>query len=410
MADRRARGLLLLGLCYLGFVSLGLPDGLLGVAWPSIRRSFALPLDALGPLLLATTTGYVASSSASGWILRRTHVGALLTLSCATTAASLALYATAPAWGFLLAGGLLAGLGAGAIDAGLNTHVASQHGPRTLNWLHACYGVGAASGPLLMASVLMAGHPWRRGYALVGAGQLALALGFLASGALWPRAATRAAAPLPPAAPGASALRLPIAWLGIAAFFVYTGLEAAAGAWAYSFLTEARGVAPMRAGSWVSAYWAALMAGRLVFGLLVRPAALPQLLRGCLALLAVGAGLLSLAVAPALAFGGLALFGFAAGPVFPSLIAATPARVGEGHAASAIGFQIAAAALGQSLLPGLVGALGERLGLGVLGPLLLGGALLLAVLHEALLRASAGRTAPARRPGPLAPAVSDHAG
>ena len=183
MRNQRRVGVLL-ALSYVGFVSLGLPDGLLGVAWPSIREQFRLELDALGPLLVATTAGYVFASFSSGRVLARMNLGALLGASCAAMAISLIGYAIAPAWFVMVGFGLFAGLGAGAIDAALNTYVATHHSPRTLNWLHACYGIGAASGPALMTGVLMAGDPWQRGYWMVALGQIALALCFFATRAL----------------------------------------------------------------------------------------------------------------------------------------------------------------------------------------------------------------------------------
>ncbi len=406
MSDAKRRGLVLLALSYLGFVSLGLPDGLLGVAWPSIRASFALPLDALGPLLVATTTGYVLSSFSSGRVLARMSVGALLALSCLATATSLLGYALAPAWWVMVGCGVLAGLGAGAIDAGLNTYVATNHSARTLNWLHACYGVGAAGGPVLMASVLMMGFAWQRGYAMVAAGQVVLAACFLATLRLWPRARGVASAGGPGVsvsrmASGASTLRLPAAWLGIVAFFVYTGLEAATGAWAYSLLTEARGIGAMSAGTWVSVFWGGLTAGRLVFGFVVGFAPLPALLRSCIAGITLGAALLTFDLGALPTFLGLALLGLACGPIFPSLIATTPARLGEAHTANGVGFQVAGAALGQALLPALVGVLASRAGLEVVGPALLGAAIVLFFVYEAIARAPAF----VARPGDVVPAL-----
>jgi fucose permease len=402
MARTGHRALGLLALSFLGFVSLGLPDGLLGVAWPSIRATFDLPLGALGPLLVMQTAGYVASSAASGRILARTGIGALLALSCLATATSLLGYAAAPAWWVMVALAALAGLGAGAIDAGINTFVATRHGPRTLNWLHACYGLGAAAGPLLVTTLLMMDRPWRSGYAAVGLGQLALAACFAATLRAWPRAAGAGA---PAAAGGRAApasaretLRLRAAWLGIAAFFVYTGIEAAAGAWLFSLFTEGRGFSPMLAGPWVSAYWGALMAGRLLFGLAVGAGSLQRPLRLALLALAVAAGLVALRLGPGASLFAVVLLGLAAGPVFPSLVSATPMRVGEAHAANAIGFQVAAAALGQSLLPAAVGLAAGRLGLEVVGPILLAAALLLVGIHELL--------AACRAPRPAEPASS----
>lgn len=389
MARRRA--LFLLGIAYVGFVSLGLPDGLLGVAWPSIRATFGLAQGALGPLLVATTTGYVLASFATGRLLARMRVGTLLGLSCAATAASLAGYAIAPRWWLVVASCVLAGLGAGAIDAGLNTYVATWHSARTLNWLHACYGVGAATGPALMTRVLLDAAPWQRGYAIVAGFQIALALCFFATRARWP-AVTRKGDGLEPArAHSAGTLRLPAAWLGMACFFVYVGLEQAAGAWAYSFLTESRGVPMARAGAWVSLFWGGLMAGRLAFGAVANRVAPAALVRGALAAVLAAAALFAADPLPGASMIGLAGLGFACGPVFPSLIAATPLRLGAAHAANGVGFQVAAAALGQALLPWLVGVAAQHAGLAILGPALVALAIALVALHEVLLRGGAAR-------------------
>jgi MFS family permease len=132
MVEQSKPNLLLIGLAYLGFVSLGLPDGLLGVAWPSIRTFFGTPLDAVGALLVVFTTGYVLSSFNSGRILLHVNVGSLLALSCLATAVSLLGYALAPFWWIMVAFGVLAGLGAGAIDAGLNTYAAIHHSARSV--------------------------------------------------------------------------------------------------------------------------------------------------------------------------------------------------------------------------------------------------------------------------------------
>jgi len=388
----RRRTALLLGLAYAGFVSLGLPDGLLGVAWPSIRARFGLPLDALGPLLVATTAGSVFASFTSGRVLGRASVGALLAAACAAQATSMAGYALAPGWWVLVGFGVFAGLGAGAIDAGLNTYVATHHSARTLNWLHACYGVGAAGGPALMTAVLTRGQPWQRGYALVAGAQLALALAFASTRSLWPPATARASGPDTAAqqARTAATLRLRGAWLGMAAFTLYVGLEQSAGAWAYSHLTEVRGVSTARAGTWVSIFWGGLLVGRVGFGLFANRVALEALVR-----VAIGGVLAATALFAVHPFAGaseigLAALGVACGPVFPSIMAATPARLGAPHAANAVGFQVAAAALGQAFLPWATGWLARRFGLDVLGPVLVALAIALAAVHEGLARSGIG--------------------
>ncbi len=400
MPPPRSAAGIALALSGLGFLSLGLPDAMLGVAWPSMRAGFRLPLDALGPLLVATTVGYVVSSAICGRLLERMSVGALLALSCAVTAASLLGYATAPRFAWVVGLGGLAGLGAGAIDAAINTYVAARHGPRSVSALHLCYGIGAAAGPALLTQLMSAGLTWRAGYASVGAAQLVFAAAFAASLPLWPSPAPakpRAREATHPRPPG-TVLRLPAVRLGMAVFFVYTGIEAAIGAWAYTLLTEARGVPMMAAGGWVSAYWGWLTAGRLASALLVTAPRVDRMLRACLIGLVMGGAWLTLlpgALASGLALG---LLGFCAGPIFPALIATTPSRVGEHHGARAIGLQVAAAALGQSLLPGAIGVLSSALGVPAVAPAILGLTVLLLAVYLALARAGGRQTEPASAP------------
>ena len=285
----------------------------------------------------------------------------------------------------MVALGVLSGLGAGAIDAGVNIYAATRYSTRMVNWLHACYGIGATSGPVIMTSVLAAGLPWQWGYGIVGLGQLVLALCFGLTHAWWP-AATAAHDTFTPTpvrtASSRSTLRLPVVWLGIAVFFLYTGLEAATGAWTYSLFTEARAIPAHTAGMWVSMYWGSLTAGRLLSGAVVSCVSVYFLLRLCLISVALGTTLLWLNITSLLSFMGLVLIGLALAPIFPSLIATTPERLGHAHTANGVGFQIAAAVLGQSLLPGMLGILARHLGLEIVGPALLTAALLLLMLYE----------------------------
>ncbi|HXW05721.1 MAG TPA: MFS transporter [Vicinamibacterales bacterium] len=350
-------------LASVAFIGLGLPDGLLGVAWPSIRDGFELPLDALGALLISFTAGYVVSSFSGGYLVRGMGLGALLAASCLATAASLFGYTAAPAWWVMVALASVAGAGAGGIDTGINTYAATHHGPRMLNWLHACYGVGAASGPAIMIAVFAAQLPWQRGYQLVAAAQVALGLAFLATLHAWP-AATRdgkTGARVGPPVSILETLGLPVARWSIALFVLYTGVELSVGSWAYTVLTEARAVEPMSAAAWTSAYWAALTAGRLLGAALVVRVGIVPLLRISTALVAAGLAVFGFGWSLA----GLVLAGTAAGPIFPSLIAVTPARVGARHAANAVGFQVAGAALGQAVVPSMLGVLADTFGFGV---------------------------------------------
>ncbi|MBS1807077.1 MAG: MFS transporter [Acidobacteria bacterium] len=375
-------------LAFAGFISIGLPDGLLGVAWPSMRAFFHLPLDALGSLLVSYTIGYLCSSFSSGRLLRRFSVGVLLALSCLVTGVSLIGYATTGLWWIVILLGSLAGLGAGAIDAGLNTFAATHFSHRTVNWLHAFYGVGAFSGPLLMTKVLDAGRPWQLGYAIVGGGQLALALCFGVTLRLWQSDQGDSANPEEIThAPTNTTLRLPVVWLSIAVFFAYTGIEAAAGAWAFTLFTEARGISMMLAGTWVSLYWGSLTAGRIGAALITNRISPHRLLRSCIVGQIIGAMLLWGDWSRLSSFLGLALIGLASAPIFPSLIATTPTRLGPQHTANAVGFQIAAAVLGQSLIPALIGFIAQAWGLTIIPTALLIFISLLLLLHEGLLAA-----------------------
>ena len=367
----------------IAFVGLGLPDGLLGVAWPSMRRTFGVSLDALGALLTATTAGFVASSLLGGRAMRALGLGGVLALSCAATGLSLFGYAASSSWWVVILLGLLAGFGAGGIDTGINTYAALRHGPLFLNVLHACWGVGAATGPALMTIVLAANRPWPLGYVTVAIAQVVLAIAFVATRRAWPSAS--AAIEAEPAPSMAQTLGRPTAKRGILLFVCYTGLELGIGAWAFTLLTEGRGQPTTLAGGWTSLYWVGLTSGRLVGAALVTRLGPRVLLRSTMTLLAAGLGLFAAAVSPSLDLVGLVVAGAAAGPIFPTLIAETPGRLGAHHAPNAVGVQIAAAALGQALWPSLLGLMASAYGLEMLARGLVALALMVLGLNEAAL-------------------------
>ena len=390
-APIRRAGLLILVLAYTGFVALGLVNSLMGVAWPSIRDTFGLPLDGLGVLLIGSTTGYMLASAVSGRLMSLMNAGTLLALSCCVAAISLLASGSAPFWLLLVALGFTSGLSGGAIDGGLNAYAAAHFSLRAMNWLHACFGIGATLGPAIMTAAIISGWGWRAGFWIVGAAQLALAACFGLTRQLWADA-PRVAGATPVAgatsalagAPLAATLRLPIAWLGIVLFFVYCGVEIATGNWVFSLLTEARGVPAALAGAWVSFYWASLTLGRILFGFAVQRISPTTLLRWCMAGAVLSALLIWLNIAAWLSFAGIALMGLALAPQFPLLMSATPGYLGAHHAANGVGFQVAAASLGGALLPSLVGVLARANGLEVLGPSLFVAALIMAALYELL--------------------------
>ncbi|MET8253695.1 MFS transporter [Micromonospora sp. NPDC005197] len=396
----------LLLLAYLAFVSLGLPDGLLGVGWPSIRADFGVPTEAVGLLLTAGTVGYLASSVLAGFTLARLGVGALLAGS--TLLASLALtgYAVSPGLAVLVGCALVLGLGSGAIDSGLNAYAAGAFGPRHMNWLHAFFGLGVAIGPLIMTAALSAGLAWRWGYGIVAGAQLALATAFALTVRAWQR---RAPAPEPgvgttDAAPAVrvpvlATLRLPAVWSGALAFALYVAIEVSAGLWAFLLLTQGRGLSAAVAGGCVSAYWGSLFVGRVVQGVVAERLGPRLVLRVSLGGMALGAALIAVPGSAVLAVLGLVVLGFAAAPVFPLLTLTTADRVGAAHADRAIGLQIGAAGVGAALVPTGLGVLISNVSVQVLGPALVVLALALIVLYELGARRPAAGSGP-EQPGP----------
>jgi fucose permease len=282
---------------------------------------------------------------------------------------------------------VIAGLGAGAIDAGINLYAATHHPPRTLALLHAGYGLGTTAGPAIMTALLMADAGWRAGYAVLGAIQLSLALGFATVRRRWPQPQSGSRVPEHTASL-AQTLRLRVAQLGAAGFFVYVGIEAGAGAWIYSLLVGARGVSMAAAGAAVSTYWGGLFASRVLLAFAPRALGTGPILRIASAGLAFAAGAIALDLGPAADTAAIAALGLAAGPIFPALIAATPRRVAPAHAANAVGISVAAAAAGQALVPAGIGAAADALGLEVIPRLLTICAFLLCAIHHVLERAA----------------------
>ncbi|OJT24582.1 MFS transporter [Archangium sp. Cb G35] len=381
----------LLALSYLAFVSLGLPDAVIGVAWPSIRETFSLPQAALGAALAMAASAYFTSGLFAGRLMRTAGIGTVLAVSTALAATGVTGYGAAPAFALFIAAASFVGLGSGAIDTALNTYAAHHFGARHMSWLHAAYSVGAALGPVLMTALLTHGAGWRAGYAVIGGALALLAVAFTGMRRQWDArpgsSPPTAEAPAPvdatsPTVTARATLRRPRVWLQIAIFFLYSGVEVTAGQWSYTVLTEARGLGTAVAGTWVSLYWAGLLAGRIVLGFVVERVGPVRLLRLGTAGTVVGALLLALPAVPAVL--GLALLGFSLAPIFPALMSETPRRVGADAAAHAVGFQVSAATMGVAVVPSAAGLIGERLGLAAITPLILGVAVLLAGVHEVL--------------------------
>jgi len=342
-------------LSYVGFVSLGLPDTILGASWPAIRSELRLPMAAAGSAVMVTMVGIVSSSAASGWVRARFGTATVLIVSTLLAAIALGMGSLAQSWSVFLVAALIAGLGGGAIDASLNHLVARRHSARHMSWLHACWGVGASLTPMLVAWLLKRGLTWRRPYAILAGVELALALAFLANRHGWSDDGPSTPSTKPAVAHGRPRGAMAAS---VALFAFYGGVEASAGLWATSFLTMTRGASPATAGAMVAVYWGALTIGRFVLGALVHRLGPLRLLRFCTRGAVVALGLWALPGTPLWFCGGaLALLGFALAPVYPVAMHDTASRFEEAGA-RLVGYQVAACSVGVAVLPGLVGVIG----------------------------------------------------
>lgn len=377
-------GLLLIIISYLAFISLGLPDGLLGVSWPFISERHGIPLDSLGILLIAFVTGYLSTSTTTGKILSVMSVGSLLSMSCLLTGLSLLAYAYAPGWTVVVIATFFLGAGGGAIDTSINTFAASAFSASVVNWLHAFYGVGATAGPFLITWMLLNDRSWFHGYLIVGIIQILLSTLFLITLKYW-RISSGNNVEHTSAGTYAEAFRIPTFWISVLIFFLYTGLEMGVGQWVFTILTQSRGVPEESAGLWASAYWGSLTAGRIIFGFVLTRIPVHLVLTGAFAGIIAGTVLFATNALPFLALTGIIVIGFSNAPVFPCLISLTPQQVGQRHAGNMIGFQISAALVGGALLPGLAGWMTEYFGWEVIPMLFLVEAVLLMILYLAVL-------------------------
>jgi fucose permease len=280
------------------------------------------------------------------------------------------------------------GFGSGAIDAGLNHYVAHHFSARHMNWLHACFSIGAALGPFTMTMVLTSGTSWRAGYFIVAAVLATLAVLFACTAKRWNDASEDMAGTSTPrqTVTLAQALRNGTVWRHIALFFIYTGLEALVGQWAFTLLTESRGISTATAGSWVVFYWASIAVGRVLFGFVVERLGVDRLLRLGMLMALCGTALFAWNVSNIVSSSALILTGLGLAPIFPCMMTRTPVRLGAGIAAHAIGFQVSAAMLGAAALPATCGLLAVNIGLEAIPVVALVAAALVFAIHEILLR------------------------
>lgn len=352
---------------YAAFISLGLPDSLLGTAWPSMWQQLGAPFNAAGMISMTIAVGTIISSLSSGYIVKRMGTGLVTFLSCVMTAGALIGFAISPSLIWLFLAALPLGLGAGSVDAALNQYVAEHYDAHHMNWLHASWGIGATAGPVLMALGISTLGSWRSGYLVVSGIQWLLVAALFFTLPLWAKVAShhgeKAESDTVQLQESTAVRQIPGVLQTLAGFFFYCGVEMTVGLWGASYLVMVKDMAPAQAAGWVAIYYGGITLGRFLTGFMTMKLSNKHLIRGGQVVAMLGAVLLFLPI-PSLGLGlGLLMIGLGFAPIFPGLTHETPKRFGSQASGRVIGFQMASAYVGILTLPPLFGWLSQWISL-----------------------------------------------
>ena len=383
---------LLLAIIYISFISLGLPDALLGAAWPTMSVEFGVPISYAGIVSIIISLGTIVSSLLSDRLTRRFGPGKVTAVSVMMTAAALAGFAFSGNYWLLCLWAIPYGLGAGGVDAALNNYVALHYASRHMSWLHCMWGLGASVGPYIMGFALTHNLGWSGGYWIIAVLQVVLSAAILLSLPLWkkqPNAASEEASSKPLsikqifAIPGAKEV--------VIAFFCYCGLEQTAGLWASSYLVLKDGLDPERAASLASLFYIGITAGRAVSGFLTYKFSDTNMIRLGEVVLAVGVVVMLLPMGYIATMVGLILVGLGCAPIYPSVIHSTPEHFGTENSQALVGVQMASAYVGCLLLPPLFGIIANHINAKWLPWYLAAILVVMVIMCEILNKKTAGR-------------------
>ena len=361
--------IILLIIIYLAFISLGLPDSVLGSAWPIMQKDLGASLDTAGYLYMIVAIGTIFSSLASGRILKRFGTGQVTLISCAMTAGALFGFHLAPSVLWLALFAVPLGLGAGAVDAGLNNYVALHYEAHHMNWLHSFWGVGATLGPVIMGRMILSSGKWNNGYLVISIIQASLVLILLLSLPLWDKhnrqsksnkAAAKSAVISSETNNNTPAKAKNGMTLALISFFFYCGVESTVGLWGSSFLANIKNMEPAQAAQLVSFYWGGITAGRFISGFISFRLSNKQLIRLGQVIALSGTILLALPLSTAFTIVSFMLIGLGLAPIYPSMLHETPARFGKEKSQYIMGIQMAVAYTGATLLPPILGTVASR--------------------------------------------------
>ena len=376
---------LLLALIYVSFISLGLPDSLLGSAWPQMQESLAVSLSLGGVISFLITASTILSSLMSHQVIQRFGTGAVTMCSVAMTALALLGFSLSNSFFALCLWAIPYGLGAGSVDAALNNFVALHCKAKHMSWLHCFWGIGATGGPYIMGLCLSRGMGWQAGYRTISFLQMALTLILLLSLPLWkkqelPLSGGETVRPQTPQ--WGKLLKRPGVKAALTAFFFYSALELTTGLWGSSYMVAVRGISPETAAKWISLFYLGITAGRFFSGFLTLRFSDDAMVRLGEGTAIVGILLMLLPLHNLFLCLGLILTGLGCAPIYPSLLHATPQRFGKSLSQSLMGTQMAISYLGSTTMPPVSGFLSEKISMGLYPVLLLVFALCMTILTE----------------------------
>ena len=370
----------LLMMIYLSFISLGLPDSMLGSAWPAMNVSLSAPLWGAGLVQMLISFCTIISSLNSAKLIRRFGTGKLTAISVATTALALLGFSLAKNYAFLLLMAVPLGLGAGAVDAGLNNYVALHCEAKHMSWLHCFWGVGTIIGPMILSAVLRIGGSWATGYRVVGLIQCAVSALLFATLNMWKRTDIQQEEHEAKTLSVLDVLKLPGAKAGMVTFLCYCAVESTLGLWGATYISQVRGVDEAMAASFGAMFYIGITAGRAISGFMAMKLLPKQMVRVGQALLALGCMLMMIPAGSTLSGIGLVMCGLGCAPIYPNIIQDTPVNYGAENSQAAIGVQMAFAYVGSTFLPSIFGALAGVGGYGLLPYFAMGICALMAVL------------------------------
>lgn len=356
----------LLMMIYLSFISLGLPDSMLGSAWPAMNVSLNAPLWGAGLVQMLISFCTIISSLNSAKLIRRFGTGKLTAISVATTALALLGFSLAKNYAFLLLMAVPLGLGAGAVDAGLNNYVALHCEAKHMSWLHCFWGVGTIIGPMILSAVLRVGGSWATGYRAVGLIQCAVSALLFATLGMWKRGNIQQEEYGAKALSVWEVLSLPGAKAGMVTFLCYCAVESTLGLWGATYISQVRGVDEATAASFGAMFYIGITVGRAISGFMAMKLLPKQMVRVGQALLALGCIFMMIPAGSALSGIGLVVCGLGCAPIYPNIIQDTPVNYGTENSQAAIGVQMAFAYVGSTFLPSIFGALAGVDGYGLL--------------------------------------------